>query len=394
MFAQRLWTAALIALGCWLPSAALAQSGTAGTGSTSAGGVRVELLSIGGETVNALGQIYLSKPDCEGNVALVFRFDGAPSDKPSIDILVGDSCSGTDRKSSTSNACTYLTSVASGGITQGLMVTLHATDLIKDCNAAVEEMPKLWFLWVNTTNGTEAVGSNYAEFDRLGVDTLPPSAPSSLASGKGESEVPISWKSGQTHLKGFVVFIDTSGMAAPPLDTGGAGSGSGGADAGNADAGDAGGAGDGGTDAGTDAGTRVSVGDGGTAGDSSGACGPTQLMGGETAENVPNGVRVKMIDEPTATGTSLKPSDLGGATEATIAVAAVDLAGNQGALSNLSCVQFVQTSGFLDQYRANGGTAKAGCPCSAMGPADLTSAWPVALAVWMLGLSRRRRRRS
>jgi hypothetical protein len=154
---------------------------------------------------------------------------------------------------------------------------------------------------------------------------------------------------------------------------------------------------DAGVDAGDGGSMRVSLTDGGAAaivGDNTGACGPTLLSAGETAAQVPSGVTIKMVNQPTATGVDLVPADLKGAKKATIAVAAIDLAGNQGPLSNLACVKVVNTTGFLDRYKSNGGTVNAGCPCSAMGPVQVENAVPVALATSLLVLGSRRRRRS
>jgi hypothetical protein len=402
MFAQSLRIAALAAVGSLLSVTAYAQ-GTAGTGGTTTsmatGGIRAILLNIGNDTVNALGQIYLSKPACDANAPLKFRLDGAPPDRPSIDVYIGERCNGTDRKNSTTNSCVYLTSVSSGGVTQGLIITIHAKDLIKDCNAAEEAMPKLWFLSVNTPNGTEDVGNNFAEFVRLGIDTRPPGAPSGLSGGEGESVIPVHWRSGETHLKGFVVFIDTSGVAGSPMDAGTATKDAGAASdaaASDAAAGDAGPSDAAVLDAATaDSGTRVALTDAGAGtASSAGACGPTLLTAGQSAQSVDSQVRLKQVNQPTATGVDLTPTDFGGATRATIAVAAVDLAGNQGPLSNLACVSLVPVTGFFDKYRANGGTAATGCQCRALGPAEAQSTWPVVLAIALIGLSVRRRRPS
>jgi hypothetical protein len=106
---------------------------------------------------------------------------------------------------------------------------------------------------------------------------------------------------------------------------------------------------------------------------------------------LPSSVHRKTVNERTASGVSITPADLGGAKMASIAVSAVDLAGNQGPLSNVACIMVVPTTGFLDRYHANGGTAQTGCPCSAMGPAQLQDAWPVGISLIALGLSRRKR---
>jgi hypothetical protein len=135
----------------------------------------------------------------------------------------------------------------------------------------------------------------------------------------------------------------------------------------------------------------VSLTDGGGT-TSAGACGPTLLVAGASPLDLPSAVKRKKVNERTASGADIVPSDLGGAKSATIAVSAVDLAGNQGALSNLACIRVVETSGFIERFRKNGGQVETGCPCSAMGPARAEEAWPVGLAVLALGLSARRRK--
>jgi hypothetical protein len=104
----------------------------------------------------------------------------------------------------------------------------------------------------------------------------------------------------------------------------------------------------------------------------------------------------KKVGEPTATGVKLKPGDIGGGdgSSAAIAVVAIDQAGNESLVSEIACVKVVPTEGFWDRYQSDPNAVDPGCPCTAMGPAQLESAWPIALSLALCGLSARRRRRS
>lgn len=373
MSAQRTWAAALLGAALTISSSALAQ-GTAGTTSISLGGaVTVIPLMIGDQSVNALAQTYLGISECLADVPLTFRLDNLNMIAPSLDIYLGDGCNSTNRIATTTTACTYIKTVATNDVMSNLVVPLQASELVSNCMGNLESMPTLWFLEVSTPHGADDVGTAYGAYNLLNIDTLPPTAPSGLTGGEGGSEIPIQWKSGDPHLQGFVVFIDTTGTSAAT----GASAGDSGVASSSADE-------DGGVP------IRVSFADAGT-GSSSGACGVTQLVAGADPTNLPSEVHRKSVNERTASGVNLIPTDLAGAKVASIAVSAVDLAGNQGPLSNVACVKIVPTTGFLDLYRANGGTAQTGCPCSAMGPVQAEEAWPVGLAVLALGLSRRKR---
>jgi hypothetical protein len=108
---------------------------------------------------------------------------------------------------------------------------------------------------------------------------------------------------------------------------------------------------------------------------------------------LPSYIKRKAVNEGTATGIDLGPGDIDGEF-ATIAVIAVDEAGNESPLSQLACVKVVPTESFWDRYQEDGDAVDAGCPCTAIGPAQLQSAWPVGLSLSLIALSARRRRRS
>ena len=355
------------ALGAWLLSTSFASAQDAST-SSGQGGIVVNLLTIGGEDVNTLAEIKLGIEDCSSNAELVFELDGAPANKESIDIYTGENCNRTDRINDDVNRCTHLTVQATNEQTRDLRITLMARELVGGnmdddaldgatdvCATGIDSMPTIWFLAVDTPMSAEDVGNNYGTYEALGIDLRAPRAPSSVVGGSGENQIPIEWDTEDTDIESFIVFIDND----PTEDGGGAGSG-------------------GETDGGTG---------------NTGECGSLVLQSNMSADDLPSGIRRKEVNEPTATGVQLVPNDIDGMMAA-VAVVAVDEAGNQSPLSNTGCVKVVPTEGFWDRYEANGGKAQGGCPCSALGPAQLQTAWPVALALLLLRRSARRRRPS
>jgi hypothetical protein len=398
MFSQRLWIAAALAASCALAPVARAQ-GTGGTGgsttSSGAGSVRVTLISIGDDEVNTVGTIYLNRRQCQAQDDLLFKLDYVPSNKPSLDIYTGENCASSGTRGNTTNlSCKYLDTVQTGGVTMGLMAHVKAQKLVDDCTEASEANLKLWFLPVSMKMSVEDVNSAYGRFDRLQVDTAIPTPPVYVKGGEGENTIPVSWQGGQTHLKGFKVYIDPN-AGSPGSSGGGAGDqGTSGSNGGVAE--DGGAAGDGGSaiaDAGVGVISTGSVDGGVITSAPNPDCPSSVLFGGGDPTELPSSVRKKTLDEPNATGTNLSPTQIG-SRHAAVAVVAVDLAGNESVISNVECVNVVETTGFWDRYTTNGGEAESGCPCSAMGAAQARDAWPVALAVIALAWSARRRRSS
>ena len=117
------------------------------------------------------------------------------------------------------------------------------------------------------------------------------------------------------------------------------------------------------------------------------------LTPGGSIEGLPSYVKRKEINEATATGLDLSPGDIDGELAA-VAVVAVDEAGNASELSELVCARIVPTQSFWDEYQESGDGVEGGCPCTALGPAQIGSAWPIALALGLIARSARRRRRS
>jgi hypothetical protein len=393
MFLQRLRISALVATG-WMLATSVQAQGTGGTGgsttSTSLGAIRVTLISIGDRTAH-IGQNWAGIADCTNDEDVVFRVDGAPRGKTEMDLYIGDQCQNTDRVNPTVNRCTYLGNKKYGSVTLGVFLHINAKKLFEDkCDAGVESKPKIYFLAVNVTHSAEDVNNDYGVLTTLGLDTLAPSAPSNLSGGEGEHKIPVSWDSSETNLKGFKVYIDPHpGAPGSAGVTGASGS--------NAPGNDE----DGGSVSNN---TMVpsldgGLGDGGTpTGLTNPECPSSFLISGNSPMDLPSSIHEKTINKPTATTLDLTPDDIDSTgslmKDAAIAVVAVDLAENESPLSSVACVHVEPTTAFWDRYQMEGGKATGGCPCSAMGAAQIEDAWPVGFAVMMLGLSAQRRRRS
>jgi hypothetical protein len=350
---------------------------------TSAGGgaLTVRALSVGGEEV-ALGTIPVGIAACVNDAEIKFEIDGVPDSHESVDVYLGESCNATSsRDDDTSNRCTYVGNFKAG-LSRGLSLTLRAKQLMgDDCETKAEEStPKLWFLAVKTPGSAEDVMNLYKMIEDLRLDTRRPSAPTSVKGGSGEKQIPVEWETSDSDLEGFMVLID------PDPTRGGGGSGTSGGSSGTTGGVDE----DGGVTSAADSGTPAPSG-GSTA--ANGECGSSVLTEGGSVSGLPSRIKRKEVNEATATGLDLGPSDIGGDVAA-IAVVAVDEAGNESPLSALACVKVVPTESFWDRYSEDADAVEGGCPCAALGPAHLASAWPVALSLSLIALSARRRRRS
>jgi hypothetical protein len=214
-----------------------------------------------------------------------------------------------------------------------------------------------------------------------------------VTGGEGEHSIPVTWNSSEVNLKGFKVYIDPNPLPANTPVSGVSGASGSGAEE------------DGGGVTVTTGAVPSVPSDGGTVGDGGTPVGATNpecpsqfLISGANGADLPSSIHEKSINKPTATEIDITPDDISNSTSpmknAAIAVVAVDLALNESPLSSIACLHVAPTTSFWDQYKAQGGKAVDGCPCSAMGPAHVEDAWPVGLAVIMLGLSSHRRRRS
>jgi hypothetical protein len=344
------WLLLAALLAC--PSLALAQDDEDedGEDNGSEGDIALTVISIGGREISSPSTEYFASiTDCTADRDLVVELDGVDADKATIDIYVGTDCAATDRNDSTERRCTFVDSFAKMERTDDIKVPVPIADLVDSCDEAGAEKPTLWFLAVNDSESAEDVGQEYATV-QITIDTDPPGAPTSVKGGSGENEIPVSWKVGEK-VESFIVYVDS---------------------------------GDSGSVSDDDAGT--STGDAGA----EEQCGTGKLRAGASGEDV-FGVKVVNVRSATATGVRLGPNDIDGSVAA-VAVVAIDEAGNRSALSSVACVRVVPTYGYRDIYEMENGAIQQGCPCTAAGPAQLQTAWPIALALGFVAYRARRRR--
>jgi hypothetical protein len=367
MSSLRLWTGsllvALLLSSTELAGVALAQ--VAGSGAfTGSGGIRVAVTQVAGVSLDEQGPVYLTRAECEDNVEIEFRLDGAPLNKGTIDVYRGESCNTSDRNNTATNACTYVGS-DTGGVATDLRVVVSAQKvIIGECPGHEYDQPTLWFLPVSEQGGTEMV-SLYGTNKQIVVDTVAPPTPTDVdAGGGGENAITIKWKSDppDIHLKRFIVYVDPSPGSGEVVDR-------------------VQGSIDGGTD--------------GAVGQINPECPSPYLIPGEVPEDLPSQIIVEPLDNENQRSYQLKPKELGlESTVAAVAIQAEDEAGNLSPLSEVVCAHVIPTTDFWETYVQGGGDEGVeGCPCSTVGRTQLESGWPVAVSLLLMGASARRRKR-
>ncbi len=347
-----------------LAFAAPAVAQTDATTNTSTGAIAAKVLTIGGEEVG-VGELAIGIDDCANDVAIEVRLDGVPSAKDSVDIYVGENCNSTSRNDTTNNTCTYIDNQPADRA-NNLIIELHAGDLIDDCTKPEESTPKVWLLAVSDPQGSEDVGTAYAEIANLHLDTRAPDAPTGIKGGSGERQIPVEWNTDDSDLERFIILIDP----APTMEAGAGVAGSG-------------------SSTETDGGVPTD----GRRGGWNGECGSNVITPDADLSSISTSVKRKQVNEATATHVDLSSADIDG-TAAAVAVIAVDKAGNESPVSELGCVYVVPTQGFWENYQQDPNAVDSGCPCRAIGTAHAESGLPVMLALGWLARSARRRRSS
>lgn len=368
------WFWLSLAGSCWLPGFALAQSptGTAipTTSTTTSGGIGVQLKSVGDQayTSQALRGTPIGKTQCDEKVDIVFVLTnlavGSRSPKY-VEIYKGTSCNTTEGKDGVGDddcvRIKYENRTQSSTIQ---MFTIPIEDL---CNS--EGDVTLWFLPVDTL-GTNANITPYGVYD-VPLDTIPPNAPANVKGGNGQTQIRVTWDRTDTNISRNWLIWDPKPVTAVPAD---AGATTDGAEAGS---------------------SATEEADGGDTGTVDPSCGSALLMPGQAIniDKLPKGLHRKE-----AVG-DVESAELSGdeidSPRAAVAIVAQDLAGNWSVLSDVACVNVVDTSGFWDDYRVNGGDAEAGCACSLPGSraGDARHAPSSLLAMFaLLGLALVRRR--
>jgi hypothetical protein len=368
---------------CWLPAFALAQSiGTSSptTTSSTTGGLSVQLKLVGSTpyTSGALRHTQIGKTQCDAKVDLTFIVSGLASGTSSpryLEILKGTNCYTMESKDGIGNDdCVRIKYVNRRQNVTLEQFTIPITDL---CGA--EGAVTLWFLPVDTLDTSAAI-TPYGVYE-VPLDTIAPIAPVNVRGGAGETQISVNWERSDSNISLNYVIWDPK-----PITTTVA------ADAGLI------------TEAGTDASGAEAAGssavdnsdDGGVTDTGTSACSSSLMAPGETIDpaNLPKGL-FKKTARGDVESFILSGSDIN-SPRAAVAIVAEDLAGNVSVLSNIACVSVVDTTGFWDAYKQNGGDADGGCACSLPGSrltaAGHTAGGPLA-ALALLGLAVMRVRR-
>lgn len=281
--------------------------------------------AFGDRTGNALN-LPLGGSECEENVDITFRLENVPTDQPVLDIYWGTDCNlGTNRTNTTTENCFKIASQSINGNTGQVMVDISAVALECEDETATRT---LFFLAV----ASEGAGGDVLPYGKLDfkIDTQPPSPPTAVSGGMGESTIPVEWESTASDVNEFIVYWD-------PADT---------------------------------------------------DCSSELLVPGEPVDatnlskkgDISTGARTTTISGAVAVGEST-----------TVGVVAVDAAGNESVLSNVDCIVGINTVGWPELHAAQGGKLGDTCSVASMtrGHAMTLSMW--AMLVLLVGLRAARR---
>ncbi|WP_437726890.1 hypothetical protein [Sorangium sp. So ce861] len=386
--------------------------------------------------------LWISYEDCVGNNGLVFSLDfGAISTSSSETLAVWVSEGGTDctdpRNRQPGELCRQVDSWAISAEnvnTKGMTVDLEAKKIAaalgaEGCNDSMRTgtgavSMTLYFLRLA---GLDVEPEDSVTWGETKMDLKGPNPPTGVEAGAGDGRLLVDFKQNEDpDVRGYYLYCDANATSSPGGT--GAGEGSGGSADSAGGAGGAGGAtgagGAGGaTGAGGAGGATGAGGAGGAtgAGGASGATGAGGASGGSGGENggagEPGGGDAADEGSSSCQSAVLAPGEIPdsayrcgslgrtGAGEAgglrngnsyVVGVAAYDIVGNAGPLSELACGTPIDVDGFFELYREAGGQAGGGF-CSVEGPVGASRwvSWPLgALATGAaLGMWRRSRRR-
>jgi hypothetical protein len=380
---------------CWLPALAYAQSsstpsGTSTpTGISSTGGVGVQLKLVGDQSYTAQAQrgTPLGKAQCDKKVDLTFVLTGlalGPKSAKYVEIYRGTNCNTMESKDGVGNDdCVRISFISRNQSSTFEMPVIPIEDVCSSMGDVT-----LWFLPVDTL-GTNATLSFFGKYE-LPLDTIPPNAPANVRGGSGETQIQINWTRSDNNIsRNLIVWdakpvtvTDTTTTDAPVVGDGGA----------------AGGSAAGSGAAGSSAAGATDEADGGAIVIPEPECTSSLLTPGQALDvnKLPKGLghkeAVGNVESFTLSGSEINSA------RAAVAILAQDLAGNWSVLSNVTCVNVVDTTGFWDEYKVNGGDAEAGCACSlpgsrAAGTRHAASGLLAALALLGIAVVRARRKR-
>ena len=334
--------------------------------------VSMHLTHIGDDSVTSTDPRPVSAADCANMAALKFDVRGLPTTNTNLTYYASKGgtadCTMMAVRNPTNvsddeNPCIQLgATVSYDPNANPLKVEVPITaDL---CSEGLETDATIYLLPSNSDTISGDV-TGYGCFSYK-FDAKPPAAPTNLNRPQGERTLTLTWTaSSDQSVQQYVAFYDNNvptgdGPTTPTDD---------------------------------DAGTVLPSSDGGITGTTNVDCPSDFLIPGEflDPDNLPDGVGAE-----SETGQFIEKINISGAAldrEVTpVAVAAIDRAGNIGPLSEVTCLEKVDTVGLWELYKDNGGQAEGGCACTTLTRHSAAGALPIGVALMGLWWAGRRRR--
>lgn len=237
----------------------------------------------------------ISLAECNAETKLTFRFNNfTTTTQKVISVFQGTDCqTGTNRTGMNPTCFARTIAADTSNIVDNGTLIISAKELFPTCEQTQNRTDTFFFLVLPAANSAD----NSTEFQsiKITLDPVAPAAASDLAGGAGDSTVSLAWTApsgAATSLYGTHVFVDTAGCA------------------------------------------------GGT---------PSSLL--LIPGSAPTLAPIRFVTGTAAT-LSLNPSELGlgYGDAAAVAISFVDSARNESLLSNLTCIERVQTTGYWDAF--------------------------------------------
>ena len=160
--------------------------------------------------------------DCDANTQVTLDLRQIPTSEAVIDVWRGEgdqNCADASNRDSTAgdSACDPVSLTVDTSINNQTEKTLTFTldELVDDCSIG-DGNYSIYFLATDTAQSEQAVDANASDVLQLTLDTTPPSPPSSVSGGSGDSAIPVSWDSNTgDDIREYFVYVDTSGC---PVD--------------------------------------------------------------------------------------------------------------------------------------------------------------------------------
>lgn len=281
----------------------------------------------------------INQGECDAGAEIEFRFNNVDVRQSNLFIFQGADCDDVDvRNEMTNTRCQLVAGPFATDNRTQVSLTLDVSQLVP-CGEGGGAVLHLWVLALNTTSDLVTGPGQVARFN-LAYDFEGPPGPSEFRVRGGETAASLSWEGLTANLLRYEVYMDPEGCTDGMVDSAALG------DPNDPD--------------------------------------PATLVA--TVEGTASSVRAPFPDSV----------PIGG--EAAVAIRAIDLAGNPGALSAVRCVSRFEVMTWLEAYCSGGDASADVCAGEGCSTSPGSAERPAWLSVGLLGLlgalaARRRRRR-